>query len=68
MPVRKATPEETLEFWGTPVIVVGQKRPDPSKKNLKSSDQKPPQKIKVSVRGICEPVRRCHTATSRGPV
>jgi len=46
MPVRKATPEETLAFWGTPVIVVRQKRPDPSKKNLKSSDQKLPEKVR----------------------
>jgi len=51
MPVRKATPEETQAFWGKPMIVVGQKRPDPSKKNLKSSDQKSPQKVKVKPEG-----------------
>ena len=47
MPVRKATPEETQAFWGKPVIVFGQKRPDSSKKNLKSSRQKSPEKVKV---------------------
>ena len=47
MPVRKATPEETQAFWGKPVIVLGQKRPDSSKKNLKSSDQKPLEKVRV---------------------
>ena len=26
-PVRKATPEETLAFWGKPVVIVGQRRP-----------------------------------------
>jgi hypothetical protein len=43
MPVRKATPEETQAFWGKPVIVFGQKRPDSSKEKLKSSDQQQPQ-------------------------
>ena len=47
MPVRKATPEETQAFYAKPVVVFGQKRPDPSKKSLKSSDQKPPQKVRV---------------------
>ena len=51
MPVRKATPEETQAFYAKPVIVLGQKRPDSSKKNLKSSDQKSPQKIKVKPKG-----------------
>jgi len=43
MPVRKATPEETQAFWGKPVIVFGQKRPDSSKEKLKSSCQQQPQ-------------------------
>ena len=47
MPVRKATPEETQAFYASPVIVLGQKRPDSSKKNLNSSNQKPPGEVKV---------------------
>ena len=51
MPVRKATPEETQAFYASPVIVLGQKRPDSSKKNLKSSGQMLPQKVKVKPEG-----------------
>jgi hypothetical protein len=51
MPVRKATPEETQAFWSKSLIVFGQKRPDYSKKNLKSSEQKSPQKVKVKPEG-----------------
>jgi hypothetical protein len=51
MPVRRATPEETQAFYAKPVIVFGQKRPDPFKKNLKSSDQKSPQEVKVKPKG-----------------
>ena len=51
MPVRKATPEETQAFYAKPVIVFGQKRPDSSKKNLKSSGQRLPQKVKVKPEG-----------------
>ena len=51
MPVRKATPEETLAFYARPVIVLGQKRPDSSKENLKSSDQKPLEKLTVKPAG-----------------
>jgi hypothetical protein len=51
MPVRKATSEETQAFYAKPVIVLGQKRPDSSKTNLKSSGQRPPQKVKIKPEG-----------------
>jgi hypothetical protein len=31
MPVRKATPEETQAFWGKPVVISGQRRPESQK-------------------------------------
>jgi len=31
MPVRKATPEETQAFWGKPVVMFGQSRPESEK-------------------------------------
>ena len=57
MPVRKATPEETQAFWGKPVLIFGQKRPNSSKENLKSSDQKPPQKKVLPPNSRREPER-----------
>ena len=41
MTIRRATPEETLAFYGKPLVIFGQKRPSSLKKN--SNKQEKPQ-------------------------